>query len=81
MDDVNAAFTSILLKQARAAIKEAGIKVGKLTTWKDTCGTNPWFEVWVADKNYAVWSGSAFNAAEAKANYLSSLLPEEGENE
>jgi len=78
MNEANTVFTSLLLKRARAAVKRAGIKIGKLTTWKDVDRTNPWFEVWVADKNYAVWSGSASSAAEAKANYLFSLLPEGG---
>ena len=76
MANVNITFAGMLLRMAKADAKKAGIKIGKLTTWKDTCGTNPWFEVWDDDKGL-VWQGSAYCASEAKSIYITSLLPEE----
>ena len=76
MTDVNTTFAGMLLRMSRADAKQAGVKVGKLSTWKDAHRTNPWFEVWEDDKGI-VWQGSASNASEAKSIYIASLIPEE----
>ena len=76
MDDMNKAFCSIMLKNARAAAKERGIKFGKLTTWSDRIGTNRHYEVWEEGKGL-VWRGNAYCATEAKAKYILSQIPDE----
>ena len=70
--EANACFTSIGLKFARADAKKLKVKVPKLTTWCDRGGTNPYYEVWGDDG--IIWSGSAYNANEAKANAIHKLI-------
>lgn len=73
--EANRVFCSIELKMAREEAKKAGIKIGRLSTWKDTFGKN--FEVF--DERGLVWSGRADSAADAKAKYICGLLPETDE--
>jgi len=81
MDDANRAFSGLCLKIAREDVRKAGIKVGKLTTWADRNRANSWYEVWEGDKTCSVWQGSAYDASEAKSKYLSSLMPDETDDE
>ena len=76
MSDINNCFTSIGLKHARKASRDLKVKIPKLSTWKDTGRNNPWFEVW-ADAEI-VWSGTAYNAAEAKTNAIYKLIEKAG---
>lgn len=78
MKDANAQFCSLMLKLARKDIKEAGIKVGKLVTWKDSfCD---YYEIWEGEGSSQVWMGSASCASEAKAAYLGILLERRNTN-
>ena len=72
--DANVIFCSLMLKEARKAAKKAKVKIGKLTTWKDTSSPNGYFEVW--ERPQIIWQGSAFNASEAKANAIFAKIDE-----
>ena len=72
MSDPNTAFTSLLLKNARNEAKEMGVPVPRLSTWNTTMGSNKYYEVYGGTE--MIWSGTAYNAAEAKSNAIGSLI-------
>jgi hypothetical protein len=69
-------FGSLSLKLSRQDAKKAGLKIGKLSTYKvkSMCGKggDNWYEVY-EDSNL-VWQGRADCASQAKANYLENLI-------
>jgi hypothetical protein len=71
--NLNTAITGSVLKMARKEAKDAGVKLGKLTTFRpSSLGSNPWYEVY--EDGELVWSGEAYNASEAKTDYINSKL-------
>jgi len=72
MQNANAQFCSQLLREQRMWIRAAGIKVGRLSTYRGRQKPNFWYEVWEHGRGHGapVWSGTASCASEAKTNYL-----------
>lgn len=70
--DANQSITSLLLKNARAEAKAAGVSIPKLSTYCHKF-TNPYYEVY-DDKGTIIWQGEAYNASEAKAKAIGHLI-------
>lgn len=71
MTDSNTIFCSIYLRNSRTDAKALGIEIPKLSTWRDSCGSSPYYEVW---GHGLAWQGSADNANMAKAYYIDELI-------
>lgn len=80
--DSNRMFCRILLAETRRDAARSGVKVGKLTTWRQDRRTPTYFEVWESESNNnPVWTGQAHNADEAKTNYLNRLIESKQDEE
>jgi len=76
-NDINQAFAEMSLKVSRQMAKDAGIKIPTgLTVWRESKTDHGYCEVW-SKSNGIVWRGEAWNAADAKGNYIISLIPED----
>lgn len=69
----NTFFDNSGLKYTKETARKLGIKIPKLKTWRD--GKNDYFEVY--SNGNTVWSGTANSAAEAKTNYIETLIEKE----
>lgn len=70
--DENAVFASVMLAQIRLEAKNAGVKIGKLTTWFSHFGNNRYFEVF--ENGSYCWGGHAYNASDAKSKAISEMI-------
>lgn len=71
LNELNKVFTSLSLAGAREEAKAQGVTIPKgLTTYQPVSG---YYEVWSKDDGI-VWQGNAYNASDAKANYIFGLL-------
>lgn len=75
-DNVNAVFTRLMLANVKREVKKEGVKVPRMTVIRHKAGNILQFEIWT-DAGSQGWF-SAWDANEAKAKYLQTLLPAEG---
>lgn len=73
MSNINTIFTRIALASIKKDFRDAGLKVPVLTTIRYKSGNNLQFDVWRRDIGSCGFF-SAYDAADAKYQYLSRLL-------